>query len=184
MLNDLKKIHAILLQNVKEENEKESKELSNQLFDLNSNNDLFSMAKRSLKFNRFKFNNDGIPIKITKPIVLKKCVGTQKKEGDETKKDTIFSDKQYLNYVMKDLKIISHSIKKKQKLFYSMYTSKFTTLPKISLNNQFKIKNSDSFRTSKLNHIYMKNLKMSNYRLSFLNLLSPKKSPPVDVNLF
>ena len=99
-----------------EENQKN--QISDSIFQLNSKNNLISIAKETLKnrnnkFNKVKQNNN--PVLLTKQPEIStktkiKPIKKKIKEKEDNKNHIIFSDKEYLNFMLNDLKSISSSI--------------------------------------------------------------------------
>ncbi len=170
MENEMKKIHRLLLQNIQEENEKKNKELLNPKFNMNSQNNLISIARQSLKNklnNKYRKIVKLMPIKRQRPIkpMTKRNYYLSEKKNKELTNSITFSDKEYLNYIMKDLKIISSSIKRKQILFHSKnYSNKnFSVLQNRKKQN---INNDNICINNKLNSYRTVNKKNCNNRRS------------------
>ena len=126
---DIKEIHELLMQNVREENEKERRESLNPLFNINSKNNLISIAKETLKpkvYKPYKINEKYMPTKISKPIIKKNSKNSPKREN--FRKNITFSDKEYLSFMMNDLKEISSSIKRNQNKFNQIYSNNYSNL--------------------------------------------------------
>ena len=133
---DLKEIHELLLENVREENEKQSKELSNSQTNLNSKKDLISAAREALKPKIFrKIKNNNILVKINRSYDKK--VSKKFLYKNELLKKSLFSDKQYLNFLLSDLKLISNSIKSRQNKFNPIYSNNNNSIIKINKNNKY-----------------------------------------------
>ena len=162
---DLREIHKLLLENVREENEKERKEISNSSFNINSKNNLISVAKEALKPKGLK------PEKIKNNITSQKI---NKSVGKKTSKMTsmndnfrsnIFSNKQYLNFMINDLKIISSSITKKQNKYYSSYSKDSRLLPNMKKRNKYIF-----YEGKGVTNLRKNNMKKANYNT--INLLN------------
>ena len=143
---DLKKIHELLMENVREENEKNNKEFSNSIFNKSSNENLITAAKEALKpknLKQQKIKNNDVPIKIK----INRSIGknfSKLPQKEKTKKYNILSDKQYLNLMLNDLKQISKSLKRKQNSFNkynSHLVSKNNNSKVINLKMKYNIKN-------------------------------------------
>ena len=173
---DIKEIHELLMQNVREENEKESKELLNPVFNLNSKNNLISVAKETLKpknYKKYNIKDKLIPIKITKPIGKNNSKISPKRE--KFRKNITFSDKEYLSFMMNDLKVISSSIKRKQNKFNPIYSHNNSILQNLKKEN--KTNKYNSCGVTKKNNNRIVNLKMNNnnakmQNYNIVNLLS------------
>ena len=169
MERDLKEIHELLMENVREENEKSRKELSNSLFNINTKNNLISVAREALKpknLKQYKVNNNSIkPIKISRASFKKRSKISKKSENIKT--NNIFSDKKYLNLMLKDLKLISSSIKKRQNRFSPSYSNNNSFL----FNNNKKNKNKyNSYGVTKSKNIKKINLKLNNNIMKYNNV--------------
>ena len=165
---DLKEIHELLLENVREENEKENKEMSDSLFNATSKRNLISVAREALKPKNSKqinIKNDIATYKINKSFNRRSNKITHRNENF---KNSILSDKQYLNLMMNDLKYISSSIKKKQNKFNPIYSNNYDVISKM------KNKNKDNSRKIKkvkmMNIRIIDNMKKKNYNT--VNLLT------------
>ena len=162
---DLKEIHKLLLENVREENEKERKEISNSTFNINSKNNLISVAKEALKpkgLKQEKINNNIASLKINKSIGKKT---SKMNKMNDNLKNNIFSNKQYLNFMMNDLKIISASITKKQNKFYSSFSRDNKLFPNTKKGNKYFI-----YERRKVGDLNMNNIRKGNYNT--VNLLN------------
>ena len=153
------------MQNVREENEKERKELLNPIFNINSKNNLISVAKETLKpkaYKQYKGNDKYVPIKITKPIIKKNCKDKNKNSPkmEIFRKNITFTDKEYLSLMMNDLRMISSSIKKKQNKFNQIYSNNYSLLQSLKRDN--KIRKYNSYGNTRKNNIRMINIKMNN----------------------
>ena len=167
---DLKEIHELLLENVREENEKQSKELSNSQTNLNSKKDLISAAREALKPKIFrKIKNNNILVKINRSYDKK--VSKKFLYKNELLKKSLFSDKQYLNFLLSDLKLISNSIKSRQNKFNPIYSNNNNSIKKINKNNKYY-----SFGHTKNNNVKMMNLQINNSlrkkKYNMVNLLT------------
>ena len=146
------RIQKLFLQNVKEENEKEKKE-SNSVF--NTKRNLISIAKETLKpknmkyYNIDDYNSDYKPVKIKK-INHKRNNKISPKHGN-IRRNILLSDKDYLSFLLNDLKSISTSrnkntsptysnnisfLSKKKESKYSEYNSNDETKNNINMYNQ------------------------------------------------
>ena len=167
---DLKEIHELLLENVREENEKQSKDLSNSQTNLNSKKDLISAAREALKPKIFrKIKNNNIPVKINRSYDKKESKKFIYK--NDLLKKSLFSDKQYLNFLLSDLKLISNSIKSRQNKFNPIYSNNNNSIKKINKNNKYY-----SFGHTKNNNVKMMNLQINNSlrkkKYNMVNLLT------------
>ena len=167
---DLKEIHELLLENVREENEKQSKDLSNSHTNLNSKKDLISAAREALKPKIFrKIKNNNIPVKINRSYDKKESKKFIYK--NDLLKKSLFSDKQYLNFLLSDLKLISNSIKSRQNKFNPKYSNNNNSIKKINKNNKYY-----SFGHTKNNNVKMMNLQINNSlrkkKYNMVNLLT------------
>ena len=170
---DLKKIHELLMENVREENEKNNKEFSNSIFNKSSNKNLITAAKEALKpknLKQQKIKINDVPIKINRSIG--KNV-SKLPQYEKTKKYNILSDKQYLNLMLNDLKQISTSIKRKQNRFNPSNYTENSILSKekrkyFNKNNSHLVSKNGN---SKIINLKMKyNIKNKNYNM--VNLLT------------
>ena len=171
-MSDLTKTHKLFIENVIEENKKKDN-ISDSIFQLNSKNNLISIAKETLKTRNNKFNK----IKLKNPVLLTKqpenlakinIKSTKKKikEKEDNKNHLIFTDKEYLNFMLNDLKSISSSIEKKQRKFNPTFSN---NLPKRN-NFNFSSNNNKKRNNRKLlNYKKISNLKTHNY--NNINLL-------------
>ncbi len=172
----IKEVHEQLMQNVREENEKERRESLNPLFNINSKNNLISIAKETLKpkvYKPYKINEKYMPTKISKPIIKKNSKNSPKREN--FRKNITFSDKEYLSFMMNDLKVISSSIKRKQNKFNPIYSHNNSILQNIKKEN--KTNKYNSCGVTKKNNNRIVNLKMNNnnakmQNYNIVNLLS------------
>jgi hypothetical protein len=167
---DLKEIHELLLENVREENEKQSKDLSNSQTNLNSKKDLISAAREALKPKIFrKIKNNNIPVKINRTYDKKESKKFIYK--NDLLKKSLFSDKQYLNFLLSDLKLISNSMKSRQNKFNPKYSNNNNSITKKNKNNKYY-----SFVHTKNNNVKMMNLQINNSlrkkKYNMVNLLT------------
>ena len=111
--------HKLLLKGVKEEEEKKDI-ISDPMFYLNNKKNLISLAKENLKSkNKQKIKNIFDINEETEKSPKKRVKSAKKnsKEKDNNKIgsiDSIFSDQEYLNFMLKDLKTICSSIHEKE----------------------------------------------------------------------
>ena len=164
--------HQLFIESVKEENQKKD-DISDSIFQLNSKKNLISIAKETLKSRNNKFNK----INLKNPVVKteqneitpkKKFKSTKKKikEKEDFKDNIIFSDKDYLNFMLNDLKLISSSIEKQQKRFNPTYPDN-----SFKINNNFISYNNKKRNTRKIyNNKKANNLRTHNYKC--INLLN------------
>ena len=158
---DIKEIHELLLQNVREENEKERRESLNPLFNINSKNNLISIAKETLKpkvYKPYKINEKYMPTKISKPIIKKNSKNSPKREI--FRKNITFSDKEYLSFMMNDLKEISSSIRRKQNKFNQIYSNNYSILKNLKKDHKYSKYN--LYENTRNNNIRMLNIKINN----------------------
>ena len=146
------RIQKLFLQNVKEENEKEKKE-SNSVF--NTKRNLISIAKETLKpknmkyYNIDDYNSDYKPVKIKK--INHKRNNKISPKHENIRRNILLSDKDYLSFLLNDLKSISTSrnkntsptysnnisfLSKKKESKYSEYNSNDETKNNINMYNQ------------------------------------------------
>ena len=154
---DLKEIHKLLLENVREENEKQMKESSNFQIKFNYKKDLISAAREALKpraILKEKIKNIS-PIKVSRSCNKK----SSKKFSyhNEVLKKSVFSDKQYLHFLLNDLKLISNSLKRQKNKYNPIYSNNYNLLETINKTNKY-----DSFGHTKNNNMKMMNLKIDN----------------------
>ena len=164
--------HQLFIESVKEENQKKD-DISDSIFQLNSKKNLISIAKETLKSRNNKFNK----INLKNPVVKteqneitpkNKFKSTKKKikEKEDFKDNIIFSDKDYLNFMLNDLKLISSSIEKQQKRFNPTYPDN-----SFKINNNFISYNNKKRNTRKIyNNKKANNLRTHNYKS--INLLN------------
>ena len=158
---DLKQIHELLMENVKEENEKERKEFSNSLFDINTKNNLIAIAKEALKpklLKQYKIKNNNItPMKVCRASLKKTSKISKKIENIKT--SNILSDKKYLNLMLNDLKNISSSIQRRQNRFNPSYSNNNSFLSNNKNINKLKY---NSYGITKSRNTKKMNLKLNN----------------------
>ena len=171
-MSDLTKMHKLFIENVIEENQKN--QISDSIFQLNSKNNLISIAKETLKnrnnkFNKVKQNNN--PVLLTKQPEIStktkiKPIKKKIKEKEDNKNHIIFSDKEYLNFMLNDLKSISSSIERKQKKFNPTFSNNLS-----KRNNYYFYSNDNKKRNKRklFNYKQMNNSKIHNY--NNINLL-------------
>ena len=170
-MSDLTKMHKLFIENVIEENQKN--QISDSIFQLNSKNNLISIAKETLKnrnnkFNKVKQNN---PVLLTKQPEIStkikiKPIKKKIKEKEDNKNHIIFSDKEYLNFMLNDLKSISSSIEKKQRKYNPTFSNNLS-----KRNNYYFYSNDNKKRNNRklFNYKKMNNSKIHNY--NNINLL-------------
>ena len=145
----VKEIHDLFLQNIREENEKKSKEIPSFEFNLNLKKKFISVGKETLKPHKMKIynlkTNHTIDKGKTNKTFDKKTKSKNKTSLKHDIKYNIFSDKEYLSYMLNDLKLIFSSIKRRQSNFNaSAYNNKRNN---INMMSNFKIlKNENKFR--------------------------------------
>ena len=144
------KIQKLFLQNVKEEIEKEKNEPNSVL---NTKRNLISIAKETLKPKNLKYNNIDDYNNDYKPVKIKKINQKRKNKispkHEIIRRNILLSDKDYLSFLLSDLKTISSrnknisptysnniSFLSKQKgSKYSEYNSNDETKNKINIYN-------------------------------------------------
>ena len=164
--------HQLFIESVKEENQKKD-DISDSIFQLNSKKNLISIAKETLKsrnnkFNKINLKNPVVKTKQNEITPKKKFKSTKKKikEKEDFKDNIIFSDKDYLNFMLNDLKLISSSIEKQQKRFNPTYPDN-----SFKINNNFISYNNKKRNTRKIyNNKKANNLRTHNYKS--INLLN------------
>ena len=170
-MSDLTKMHKLFIENVIEENQKN--QISDSIFQLNSKNNLISIAKETLKNRNNKFNNvkQNNPVLLTKQPEIStkikiKPIKKKIKEKEDNKNHIIFSDKEYLNFMLNDLKSISSSIEKKQRKYNPTFSNNLS-----KRNNYYFYSNDNKKRNKRklFNYKQMNNSKMHNY--NNINLL-------------
>ena len=169
-MSEIPNFHRILMESVNEENGKKN-EKTESIFHSTSKNNLISIAKENLKSkNIIKLKGKNIQtnsnVKLPK-IKLKSIKKKEKqKEKENIKNDIKFTDKEYLNFMLHDLKYISLSIKKKQNKYNQNYSNNLYFKNRLShdakLKNRRKINDIKKMRGSN-------NLKTHNY--NDINLL-------------
>ena len=173
-MSDINNIHKLLIESVEEENQKNN-ELSDSIFQLNSKKNLIAIARETLKTKNNKYNKIKNPVLKEKPqekspkmkIKYKKKII---KPNEDIKTEVIFSDQEYLNFMLDDLRYISTLIEKKERRYRP-------TLPNNSplRNNQsnvlsFDNKNQNNRKT--LNHKKMDEHKFNTRNYNNVNLLN------------
>ena len=170
---DLKEIHELLLQNVREQNEKESKEISKSLFNMNSKKNLISIAKETLKPKNIKHYKIGSESSLNKAYKLNDKKKYQiSPKNDNIQKNIIYSDKQYLCFMLNELKLISSSIKKKQKLYNPSYSNNNTFLRDIEKSNKLRKYNSYEATKNNLVNLNMNKNIFNNIKLKNCNMVN------------
>lgn len=160
---NIKELHELLLQNVREENEKECQETSSTIFNMNSKRNLILVAKESLKPKNLKHYNANNIIQPVKPFKISRTLDKKNKNIIQKREDTrnkrIFSDQQYLSFMLNDLKTISSSIRKKEKMINpSLNTNNISIQPNSKRGNKYDY---NSYRQTR-NRINKLNLNMNN----------------------
>ena len=158
----MKQIHELLMENVKEENEKSKKEFSNSFFKINTKNNLISIAKESLKpkhLKQYKItkNNNITPVKVSTASFKKNCKIS--KQIENIKVNNILSDKKYLSLMLNDLQSISSSIKRRQNRFNPSYSNDNSILSNNKNRNKLKY---NSYGVTKSKNLRKMNLKLNN----------------------
>ena len=162
--------HRLLIESVNEENEKMN-EKTDSIFQLTSKNNLIAIAKENLKSKnnlKSKIKNPQTNSKVKLPKIKIKSIKKKEKKNENVKNDFKFSEQEYLNFMLHDLKYISSSIKKKQNKYNPIYTNNSIYL-KNRLSQDGKIKDKrklNDFKRIKGTH----NLKKHNY--NDINLLN------------
>ena len=160
--------HRLFIESVNEENEKMN-EKADSIFQLTSKNNLIAIAKENLKSKnnlKLKVKNPQMNSKVKLPKIKIKSKKKEKK-NENVKNDFKFSEQEYLNFMLNDLKYISSSIKKKQNKYNPIYTNNSIYM-KNRLSQDGKIKDKrklNDFKRIKGSH----NLKKHNY--NDINLL-------------
>ena len=184
-MSDVTKIHRLFLENVNEENKKN--EISNSIFQLNSKKNLISIAKETLRARNNKFNKiniKNIDIRNNQPEKIKKnkIISIQKKikEKEDIKKGLIFSDKEYLNLMLNDLKSISSSIEKKQRRYNPTFSNNLFLKNKqnsfLSYDRKDRNRNKRKLYNKKMNEFNQS--KTGNYNnINLLNQLIGAQEP-------
>ena len=162
--------HRLFIESVNEENEKMN-EKADSIFQLTSKNNLIAIAKENLKSKnnlKLKVKNPQTNSKVKLPKIKIKSIKKKEKKNENVKNDFKFSEQEYLNFMLNDLKYISSSIKKKQNKYNPIYTNNSIYL-KNRLSQDGKIKDKrklNDFKRIKGTH----NLKKHNY--NDINLLN------------
>ena len=167
-MSEIPNFHRILLESVNEENGKKN-EKTESIFHSTSKNNLISIAKENLKSkNIIKLKGKSIQTNsnVKLPKIKLKSIKKKENQNDNIKNDIKFTDKEYLNFMLHDLKYISLSIKKKQNKYNQNYSNNLYF--KNRLTHDAKLKN-----RRKINDIKKmrgpNNLKTHNY--NDINLL-------------
>ena len=167
-MSEIPNFHRILLESVNEENGKKN-EKTESIFHSTSKNNLISIAKENLKSkNIIKLKGKSIQTNsnVKLPKIKLKSIKKKENQNDNIKNDIKFTDKEYLNFMLHDLKYISLSIKKKQNKYNQNYSNNLYF--KNRLSHDAKLKN-----RRKINDIKKmrgpNNLKTHNY--NDINLL-------------
>ena len=167
-MSEIPNFHRILLESVNEENGKKN-EKTESIFHSTSKNNLISIAKENLKSkNIIKLKGKSIQTNsnVKLPKIKLKSIKKKENQNENIKNDIKFTDKEYLNFMLHDLKYISLSIKKKQNKYNQNYSNNLYF--KNRLSHDAKLKN-----RKKINDIKKmrgpNNLKTHNY--NDINLL-------------
>ena len=167
-MSEIPNFHRILLESVNEENGKKN-EKTESIFHSTSKNNLISIAKENLKSkNIIKSKGKSIQTNsnVKLPKIKLKSIKKKENQNENIKNDIKFTDKEYLNFMLHDLKYISLSIKKKQNKYNQNYSNNLYF--KNRLSHDAKLKN-----RRKINDIKKmrgpNNLKTHNY--NDINLL-------------
>ena len=167
-MSEIPNFHRILLESVNEENGKKN-EKTESLFHSTSKNNLISIAKENLKSkNIIKLKGKSIQTNsnVKLPKIKLKSIKKKENQNENIKNDIKFTDKEYLDFMLHDLKYISLSIKKKQNKYNQNYSNNLYF--KNRLSHDAKLKN-----RRKINDIKKmrgpNNLKTHNY--NDINLL-------------
>ena len=167
-MSEIPNFHRILLESVNEENGKKN-EKTESIFHSTSKNNLISIAKENLKSkNIIKLKGKSIQTNsnVKLPKIKLKSIKKKENQNENIKKDIKFTDKEYLDFMLHDLKYISLSIKKKQNKYNQNYSNNLYF--KNRLSHDAKLKN-----RRKINDIKKmrgpNNLKTHNY--NDINLL-------------
>ena len=167
-MSEIPNVHRILLESVNEENGKKN-EKTESIFHSTSKNNLISIAKENLKSkNIIKLKGKSIQTNsnVKLPKIKLKSIKKKENQNENIKNDIKFTDKEYLNFMLHDLKYISLSIKKKQNKYNQNYSNNLYF--KNRLSHDAKLKN-----RRKINDIKKmrgpNNLKTHNY--NDINLL-------------
>ena len=168
----VKEIHDFFLQNIREENEKERREIPSYEFNLNLKKNFISVGKETLKPNKkiynLKTNYTIDKSKINKSFDKK---NKNKTNSKNIKKNNIFSDKEYLTYMLNDLKLIFSSIKRRQSNFNKSnynYNNNRTMMSNFkSLKNDNKFRQYNTYRSTRSSNTLFNNsnnLQTCNYK--------------------
>ena len=167
-MSEIPNFHRILLESVNEENGKKN-EKTESIFHSTSKNNLISIAKENLKSkNIIKLKGKSIQTNsnVKLPKIKLKSIKKKENQNENIKNSIKFTDKEYLNFMLHDLKYISLSIKKKQNKYNQNYSNNLYF--KNRLSHDAKLKN-----RRKINDIKKmrgpNNLKTHNY--NDINLL-------------
>ena len=167
-MSEIPNFHRILLESVNEENGKKN-EKTESIFHSTSKNNLISIAKENLKSkNIIKLKGKSIQTNsnVKLPKIKLKSIKKKENQNEKIKNDIKFTDKEYLDFMLHDLKYISLSIKKKQNKYNQNYSNNLYF--KNRLSHDAKLKN-----RRKINDIKKmrgpNNLKTHNY--NDINLL-------------
>jgi len=167
-MSEIPNFHRILLESVNEENGKKN-EKTESIFHSTSKNNLISIAKENLKSkNIIKLKGKSIQTNsnVKLPKIKLKSIKKKENQNENIKNDIKFTDKEYLDFMLHDLKYISLSIKKKQNKYNQNYSNNLYF--KNRLSHDAKLKN-----RRKINDIKKmrgpNNLKTHNY--NDINLL-------------
>jgi len=177
----VKEIHELFLQNIREENEKERKEIPNFEFNLNLKKKFISVGRETLNSNKMKLYNLKTNYIITKDKINKTFVKKNKNKNKTSLKlnhnHNILSDKEYLTLMIKDLKLICSSRKRKESKFnaltYKYNNNNRTMMPNFkNLRNEIKFKQYNTFRGSRNNNTLFNNSnKIRTFNYKPINLL-------------
>ena len=164
----LQEIHDLLMESVREENKKQNEEFSNSIFNINSKRNLIAIAKESLKPKPIKLRKTQInftPVKINKSF-QKKIINISPKKENLTK--NIFTDKQYLNFILNDLHFIYSNMKRRQNKLNPINLNNDYLISRMKKGNKYK-----SYGVTKRRHFNIINLK-TNFpkKPTMINLLS------------
>lgn len=159
---DVSEGQELFTKNVKEENEKNIKEMENSTFDLNSRRNLISVARETLKPKIYSYNSKYQGFKSFSP--KKKYHSNLDRVPFNIKfaqnSKNILDDKHYLNFMVKELKTISTRFQKRQRRFN----------PSLKYGNSFEKKNYSTIK---------RNYKIAN--LKTINLSSKRKCNEVNL---
>ena len=171
-MSDLTNTNRLFIESVNEENKKKD-DLSDSIFQLNSKKNLISIAKETLKAR----NNKNNQIKITKPAMKTKQPEASKKikfkstkkkikEKENLKYNSIFSEKEYLNFMLNDLKSITSTIEKRQKRFNPTFSNNLLFRKNNNISNYIsydnKLRKNQNFNYKKTNNFRNHNYKKIN----------------------